>query len=178
MSKLKMPEPKQTNPEIVDNYYWEINMARRRQKMTINQLSVQISVPVEILESIEKGQIPSDYLNIFSKLEQYFRINLLKKHEQKISFNYNPNEEQRILEDVKNKLSNSDIKNKEFDSLNKREQLRKIKKGEVDFSKEQEIKNITLNDLVELKRKKDKEEQRRKVQRQTEEMFGDDIELA
>lgn len=165
MSKVKKPEPKQSHPNIVDNYYWEINMARRRKKMSINQLSEQIGIPVDILESLERGKIPSEFEIIFEKLERYFDIKLLKRYTKNVNFNYNPNEEQKILEDVKSKLKN------------KKEQLKKIRKGTFDFSREEEIKNITLEDLARMKREKEKENMRKKVQRQTDDMFGDEIEF-
>ncbi len=165
MSKVKRPEPKQSHPNIIDNYYWEINMARRRKKMSINQLSEQIDIPVDTLESLEKGKIPPEFETIFEKLEKFFNIKLLKRYSKNISFNYNPNEEQKILEDVKNKIKN------------KKQQLKKIKKGTLDFSKEEEIKNITLEDLARIKRERDKENVRKKIQRQTDDMFGDEIEF-
>jgi ribosome-binding protein aMBF1 (putative translation factor) len=177
MSKLKMPEPKQSNPNVVDNYYWELNMARRRKKMTLNQLALQTQIPLEIIESIEKGKIPADFENIFGKLESYFGIKLLKNHEQKVNFSKTINKEEEILEEVRNKLNSKGVPVAK-ENLSKREQLQKLRRGEMDFIKKEEPKeDVTLNELIEIKRKKEKEEQRKKFQKQTEDLFGDDIEL-
>ncbi len=176
LSKLRVPEMKESNSDVVDNYYWEVNIARRRRKLTLNQLAIQTQIPLEIIESIEKGKIPTDYENIFRKLEDYLNIKILKKHEQKLNFNLNLNDEENILKDVREKMK---IKKDNTENIiNKKEQINKIKSGEIDFSKRDNLKDITLNDLVDLKRKKEKEEFRRKVQKQTEDLFGDDIEFA
>jgi ribosome-binding protein aMBF1 (putative translation factor) len=173
-SKLRMPEPKQTNPDIIDNYYWELNIARRRKKMTVNQLSKETQIPVEIIELIEKGQIPENYETLFRTLEDYFGIKLLKKHEQKITYTLNTDDENKIIEKVRNKIENKE--NNENNTI-KKIKINKLRNGEIDFSRKEDIKNITLNDLVELKRKKEKEETRKKIEKQTEDLFGDDIEF-
>jgi ribosome-binding protein aMBF1 (putative translation factor) len=52
--KLRMPEPKQKHEDVEDNYYWEINMARRRRKMTTNQLAKETGISLEIIEKSRK----------------------------------------------------------------------------------------------------------------------------
>lgn len=175
MSRLKMPEPKQMNENVVDNYYWNVNMARRHKKITIEQLSQLVNIPVDVIQSIEKGKIPENYEEIFHKLEQYLGIILLNKHESKVNFTYTQDEERKILEDVKGKMNPKKEEPKK--ELSKREQLRKLRRGELDLSKQENTEDITLDKLVEAKRKRDKEAQELKFRKQSDDLFGDDVEF-
>lgn len=173
LTKLRMPEPKQKHEDIEDNYYWEINMARRRKKMTTNQLARETGISLEVIENLEKGKIPTEFREILSKLEEYFNIKLLKHHDQKVNFVIKENET-KVLEDVKQKIKED---REEVFRRKKKKILRKIENSEIDFSKQENLENITLNDLIEIKRKKDREEQKKKYESQRKELFGEDLEL-
>jgi ribosome-binding protein aMBF1 (putative translation factor) len=180
LNKLRMPEPKQTHPDILDNYYWAVNMARRRKKMTISQVVRETGIPLEIIEAVEKGKIPKDFEQTFIKLEDYFGIKLLKHHKQKVHFKTG-DEEADIIEQVKMKMSTKTVDEdedfEELDKLQKRAKLRELEAGELDLSNSAEIDDITLNDLVELKREKEKKQEQSQLRRQTEELLGDDIDI-
>ncbi|MDD2445006.1 MAG: hypothetical protein PHF09_00120 [Candidatus Nanoarchaeia archaeon] len=173
LTKLRMPEPKQKHEDVEDNYYWEINMARRRRKMTTNQLAKETGISLEIIENLEKGKLPLEFKEILSKLEGYFNIKLLKHHDPKVNFFMKENEN-KILEDVKQKIKED---REEVFKKRKRKILRKIENSEIDFSKQENLENITLNDLIEIKRRKEKEEQKKKYESQRKELFGEDLEL-
>ena len=180
LNKLRMPDPKQTHEEVLDNYYWTLNMARRRKKMTISQVATQTSIPVEVIEVIEKGKIPTDFEQIFVRLEDYFGIKLLKHHKSKIHFKTR-DDEANILEEVEMRMNTQTVDNEEdfeeLDKLQKRAKLRELEAGELDLSRQEKIDDITLNDLVELKKEKEKKENKQKLRQQTEDLLGDDIDI-
>jgi ribosome-binding protein aMBF1 (putative translation factor) len=182
ISRLKMPEPKQKHEQIVDNYYWNLNMARRRKKMTINQVSVRTQIPIEIIEAIEKGKIPKDFEQIFVRLEDFFGIKLLKHHKSKVHYILPEDEEEEILDEVKQKMETTRVidEDTEFEELDKRQKqtkLKEISEGDLNISDRKQLDEITLNDLVELKRQKEKKQQRQQLRQQTEDLLGDDLDI-
>ena len=176
LSKLRMPEKKEKHGDVVDDYYWKLNMARRRKKLTLNQLSEKIGIEAEIIESIEKGRIPEDFEEIFYKLENFFGIKLLKAHSQKINFIRNKDNEEEILREVRKKMDEKAIEHS-GELTNKNEKLERIRHGEFDFSKREELQNVTLNDLVEMKRAREKKEAGLKKREKIDSLVGDDIDL-
>lgn len=165
LSKLKMPKKKQESEKLVDNYDWEIRMARRRLKMTVDQLSESIGVSVNAIEFLEKGQIPEDLEKVIYKMEMFFEIKLFKNREKIIHFKMpKEGDAEKIIEDVKKRMENSDMQGEfddedEFVEVDKKKKeilMEKISNGEIDFSKRKNLKDITLNDLVEAKRNKER----------------------
>lgn len=176
LAKLRIPPKKQFHEDVLDNYYWTLSIARRRKKLTTNQLAKQTQIDAETIHSIEKGKIPENFEEIFSKLESFLNIKLLKKHKAKTHFiKPTKDEAEKILKEVKEKMGNKD--NKEEDIKTKKEKLEKLSKGELDFSKREDFSNITLNDLVEMKKSREKRELKRKTKAQEEAMLGEDLEL-
>ena len=175
LSKLRIPPKKQHNDEVLENYYWTLNLARRRKKLSISQLAGLIKIEANILQSIERGRIPEDFKEIFLKLESSLAIKLLKNHKPKVNFIRTRDEEQEIFKSVKEKMgqSNSD----KIISEEKREAMEKIAKGEFDFSRSESLQNVTLNDLIEIKKVREKKKTKNKIQIQTDAMLGDDIDL-
>lgn len=181
INRLKMPEPKQTHEDVVNNYYWELNMARRRKKMTLNQVAIKTNVPLEALEAIEKGKIPKGFEQIFVRLEDFFGIKLLKHHKKRINYIIPIEEEEEILSEVRRKMETRVVdEDPEFEELDKRQKETKLSElddGELDFSDKEKLDEITLSDLVELKKQKEQKEKREKLRQQTEEFIGDDIDI-
>ena len=52
-----------------------------------------------------------------------------------------------------------------------------LAKGEIDFSRRDQLQNVTLNDLVEMKKEREQKERKSKTQAQDEAMLGDDLEI-
>ena len=187
LTKLRMPAKKQLNEKLIDNYYWKINMARRRRKMTINQLAQETDLPVEIIESLEKGILPKNFEEPIMKLEKALNTKLIKAHETRISFTRQaPNEQTRILSEVRQKMDNpvdeflEKSENQEQNSNPREEKQdvqRRIAKGEIDFSKPEQIHDITLADLQEMKKQKERQKQEVELKKQNQAMFGDDLDL-
>jgi ribosome-binding protein aMBF1 (putative translation factor) len=191
LAKLKMPPKKQLDDKLLDNYYWKINMARRRRKMTINQLAQETELPIEIIESLEKGILPKNFEEPIMKLEQTLNTRLMKSRETKISFTRQaPNMQKKILSEVRERMDNpvdellEDVENQEQDSREiqrSEEEKQKIKsrisQGDIDFSKPDQIQDITLSDLQDMKKQKDQQKQEVELKKQNQAMFGDDIDL-
>ncbi len=172
LGKLKAPEKKEFNENVLDNYYWELNMARRRRKMSIKQLSEAVGVSAEIIEKIEQGKIPENFEEIFLKLESYFKINLLKIHTPRLKFSRTLDEETKILEEVRKKIGSGKSKEEENGDI-----LNDISEGKIDFSRREELEKITLSALMDRKRKREELEAKRSARLQTDSMLGDEIDL-
>ena len=172
LSKLRMPKPKQSHPEALDNYYWTLNMARRRSKMTLSQLAKQVGTTSYVIQEIEKGIIPKDFKETFLKLESLFKIKLLREHEPEISFTRrSPNREKEILAAVAKKMKNPQNELEEDEAI--AEVQEKIETEEIKLSRRKNIKNMTLNDLVDRKRAREKYNMKMKQ----DEMLGEEIDL-
>lgn len=172
LAKLKMPKPKQNHPEVLDNYYWELQMARRRTKMTLSQIAKKINTTPSAIQEIEKGIIPKDFKEIFLKLEALLGIKLLKVHEPEISFTRkNPEKEKEILAAVARKMKNPEEDLEEDEKIE--EIHEKIEKEEIRLSDRKNLGNVTLSDLIDRKRAREKYKQKIKQ----EEMMGDEIDI-
>jgi ribosome-binding protein aMBF1 (putative translation factor) len=172
INRLRMPRTKETNSEVIENYYWALSMARRRQKLTFKQLEERTLIPREVLESIERGRIPENFKELFIKLEKVLGIRLLKYHETQVHYKAISEEENKG--GLKGAIERRKLRQARKE---KEKKIVEIEKGNLDISKRENIKDITLNDLIELKKEKEKEKIRKKIKEQTEEMFGEDLEI-
>jgi ribosome-binding protein aMBF1 (putative translation factor) len=181
LAKLRLPTPKEQNDTVLDNYYWKLNMARRRKKLSLTQLSEVIKIPRETLSDIEKGKIPKDFEELFLKLESFLGIKLLKEHDLKVNFTRNIDREKELLERVHERMGREHKGEEDVEEADeiesKEERLNKIESGEIDFSKREALSDVTLNDLVDMKKEKQEKEREVKIKRQNEAMFGDDLEF-
>lgn len=65
--------------ELVEHFHWIIMRKRRSKKITHKYLSEKTKIPEQTLISIEKGEIPENYLEIISKLEKELDAILIKQ---------------------------------------------------------------------------------------------------
>lgn len=183
LAKLRTPPKKQYHIDILDDYYWTLNIARRRAKFSIRQLSEKIQIEPQTIQGIEKGAIPENFEEIFIKLEAFLGIKLLKNHKKEIKFTRTRDEEKEILDDVKKKMSNVSIQKSENKLISeiqlekKRKQLDKLSKGEVDFSKREDLSDVTLNDLINMKKEKESKSTKKRAKVKEDAMLGDDLDL-
>ena len=181
LNKLKSPIKKETNPFVLDNHYWTANMGRRRKKLTLTRSSEAMGISPQIIDEIEHGKIPENFEEIFDKMEKLYGIKLLKNRAQKVRFVKNVEEETRVLEEVKQKIDEDRVVlqeiSKDDDDGESSDVHKKIKSGEIDFSNKEELKEITLNDLVEMKNKKKRVEEARRIREEIEGMIGEDLDL-
>ena len=189
LAKLRMPAPKQHHEEILDNYYWTLNIARRRKKLTLTQLAEKMQVSPQIIQGIEKGKIPENFQELFVKLEAFLGIKLLKNHKTRINFTRTIDEEREILKSVRKKMGSIEIDedisiNPEInlDSIKEYEEdnqafKEKLSKGEVDFSKRENLSDVTLDDLVSIKKRREKNAAIKKIKAEEDTLLGDDLDL-
>jgi len=175
LAKLRMPSPKQQHEDVLDNYYWTLNIARRRKKLSVTQLAEKMQVSPAVIQGVEKGKLPDNFEDLFAKLEIFLGINLLKNHKKKINFSRTVNEQEEILEEVRRKMGAPEaIKEYEEDDVAFQES---VSKGEIDFSKREDLSNITLNDLADRKKKREANKKNKKTKAEEEAMLGDDLDL-
>lgn len=197
LNKLRLLPKKQLNEKLYDDYYWRLTLARRRRKMSVPQLAQATGVSKEIIESIEKGILPANFEQPITKLESHLNINMLRTHETRIKFTQpNDYEQRKILQQVGEKIGvkpkyskpedeyieEIDIREKEGSEeqgsqRTKSDKLTKLSQGELDLSKRQNLQDISLSDLQNMKKEKEKKQQEVKLKKQHEEMFGEDIEF-
>jgi len=195
LARLRLPGKKQENEEVVENYDWNLRMARRRMKFTTLHVAEKTGIPDGIINDLERGILPKDYERIMRVLEREMGIQLLKKpyvapqpavdkqEEEKnqnaekkkpgffstlFGFGDDEDEEQARPADI--------IQKRELDE-DKRQRLDRLMDGELKFSDRDNLKDLTLNDLLELKKQKEKRQQEILLKKQTEEMFGEDIKI-
>jgi ribosome-binding protein aMBF1 (putative translation factor) len=198
MARLREQPKKQNHPDVLDNYYWTVNMARRRRKMSTLQLSTSTGISKETIEEIEKGIIPQNFKEVFKKLEYFFGEKLLKEEVlPKIKFTRKVEVEEDILDKVRRKMRGEevqeDLNSESFlgekalgpEELKFEEQKRKdkkdradnIKKGTFDFSDRKRLENVTLSELVEIKKERERREKERIEEEKKKEMMGDEVDL-
>jgi len=115
--------------ELVDNYNWYMQRARRSRKISLAQLGAIIGESDVTLKMMEDGLLPDDADRIIRKTEQFFKINLRKNAQE---------QEQRRIEQVKMparilSFNNESLKNLTISDLKKlKEQREKIEQEEAD----------------------------------------------
>lgn len=178
LNKLRAPPKKQHHPEVQDDYSWKLQMTRRRLKMTTSQLSSKIKTESHKIRDIERGILPKDFKEIFLKLEALLGIKLLKQHDQQVNFTRkttSPNQEKEILAQVAQRMKHPETELEETEELDEIKKVQeKIEKQEIKLSKRKDLHNLTLSDLIDRKRAREKYQS----QKQESEMFGDDIEIS
>ncbi|MFA5992656.1 MAG: hypothetical protein WC796_03050 [Candidatus Pacearchaeota archaeon] len=66
-------------PELIDNFHWYIQQARRIKKLSQKQLSDSIAEPEVIIDLAEQGKLPDNHDQLITKIEQYLRISIRKE---------------------------------------------------------------------------------------------------
>jgi ribosome-binding protein aMBF1 (putative translation factor) len=159
--RLKAPPKKEMNPFVVETYYWNANMGRRRKKLTLRQAGEAMGLSPEVIQQIENGKIPENFEEVLPVMERFYNIKLLKRNAQSISSVKRKEEEEEILKKVQAKM----------------ESRKELSEENLDLSDKKKIENITLNDLVELREKKKKIAEAKRLREETEDLFGVDLEL-
>jgi ribosome-binding protein aMBF1 (putative translation factor) len=146
LSKLNFPQKRKDQEGLVENYDWKLKIARRKNKLSISQLALASGVSQEDIQKLESGQPISAMEPVVAKLEVTLNIQLLK---------YNS----RIQQKQKEKpFGDIPVEVIEEPKVEKTGLFKKILSGKLDFSKKKDIENITLKDLAEMKRQREKGE--------------------
>ena len=95
---------------LVDNFHWHIQMARRKKKLSQQQLAEAIGETEEIITFIEKNELPDDAARIIRKIQQYLGLRLEKtEFEAEQARIQEAKKVSRVLEFDKSKLDNLTI---------------------------------------------------------------------
>ena len=73
-----LPKPSVKPTNLIENFHWQIMMARRNMHISEKQLAQAISESETAVKMLESGNLPEDSDKLISKIEQYLRINLRK----------------------------------------------------------------------------------------------------
>ncbi len=65
--------------DLVDNFNWVVMRKRRNMKLTRSELADAVMEQPIVIESLEGGNLPKDYVLLIKKIENYLGIRLLKK---------------------------------------------------------------------------------------------------
>lgn len=143
--------------DLIDNFHWHIQMARRNKKISTSQLASAIGETEDIIKMIESGKLPGDGKKIIRKIEQYLNIRLTKEEfeaeQNRIKSSRQPS---RILNFNSEKLKNLKISD-----------LIEMKKQKEEFEKE----------IKEQKKPEIKEADNKGKIKYDENLIGDDLEL-
>lgn len=124
---------------LIDNFNWHILMARKKRKMTRSQLANAISESETAIRMIEEKEMPDDALLMINKIEQFFGIKLKKESEQEV----------KIKNFVQKISSGSSFPIKQAEQAIEKP-FRVLR-----FDPET-AKNLTIADLVRIKKEKEK----------------------
>lgn len=111
LAKIRIPAKKDETQELVQNYDWNIRMARRRKKLSTKQIAEQINTSQETIDNIERGILPKNFEKIMLDLEKLLEIKILSQHQREIIFR-RPEKvktEQDIIQSVKNRIEGKTI---------------------------------------------------------------------
>jgi ribosome-binding protein aMBF1 (putative translation factor) len=150
--KLNFPSKREDHPDLVENYDWILKTARRRKKLSQVQLAEELIVPLQVIASLESGSVPKDFTKYLEKLELFLGVSVRKKIPSAVNLNRKPQnriEEEMILDSVK----------KNMESKKKGGIWRTRQEEEIDFSDKERVKNLTLRDLIGIKRRGENREE-------------------
>jgi len=74
----ELEKPLDAPLKFVDNFYWVVQRERRRKGLTHKQLAEAIGESETAIKLIERNNLPEDAFKTIKKLEQYFRVRLIK----------------------------------------------------------------------------------------------------
>lgn len=74
---LAQKAKKSVSSDLIDNFHWQIMMARRRTRLSQKQLAQELGVPEQDITKLESGK-ESENPEVIRKIENFFRISLHK----------------------------------------------------------------------------------------------------
>ncbi len=106
MRKAPSWEEKQIISDLIDNFHWHINRARRNKGLTRKQFAKLINIPESSLEMIEYRRLPSNNFILIQKIEEVLGINLRKNKISIEQARIAPEKNTKIKEKDKRKITN------------------------------------------------------------------------
>lgn len=134
---------------LVDNYHWYLQRARRARGLTIKQLADAIGEAEITVKMIEYAQLPSDYEKVLRKIQQFLRVDF---------------EKGKFFADRKFEESQP-IKAEETSNIIESEDIKKEERPEKKDAKRDIInqKHPTIYDLYKIKEAREKGEREKKL---------------
>jgi len=127
--KINIKEAKPRD-DLIHNFHWIIMRVRRSKHLTQKQLAKEIGEPEQAIKMAEQGIIPENNYQLVNKLENYFRIRLVKEDKKSLSI-------QKNFSQIKEGSGGGEQDAISFDPTT--------------------TKSLTISDLREMKRKKEEE---------------------
>jgi len=156
-------QDKRAYDDVVEHFHWIIMRKRRMKKLTKEQFAEKIKEPLQIIEIIEKGLLPSDYLRIFEKIEKFLEIGLLKENArkklqekpryldfEKRNFNNLTIADLKKMREEQKSMSQSDDE-KKYSDFTEREDEKINKKNKENFNEEENSETLSdkeINDIL------------------------------
>ena len=188
---LKTNLKKGEYPELIDNFHWYIQQARRIKKISQKQLSDAIAEPEVIIDLAEQGKLPDNHDQLITKIEQYLRISvrkepLIKNNQTQYEIEIIENPEEGIdinqtdwLETTTNYLKN--LKDKWFPKDDNFEEKQQEREKQEKLAEEEREKERQIRKEEKLKRKeerrREKEESREKQEKYEDKKIEEKVEI-
>ncbi len=164
LAKLRFPIKREDHQDLIENYDWVLKTARRRKKLSQVQLAEELIIPLQVIMDLESGKIAKEFQNYLDKLESFLGVRIkksIKKNSEILDKRpSNPEEEKRVIEETKENMRRNPI------DINEDKEL--------DLSDKEKLKKWTLRDLINLKRRKQKDEL---LKAEKSEIIGNELEL-
>ncbi|MEM4330709.1 MAG: helix-turn-helix domain-containing protein [Candidatus Pacearchaeota archaeon] len=139
LTKLNIPRKREDSPYLVENYDWILKTARRKRKITQEQLAQFTVVPLQIIKELEEGNPKNFSAEYISKLENFLNISLLKEDARKM-FLTKKEDEQSVLKEVSEKVK------EEKKKFSIKELFKRLKTSNKELSENKEVPSIKENE--------------------------------
>ena len=83
---------------FVSNFHWIIMRARRMRHLTVEDLAEKILEPVGVINALEKGIVPENFIKVMRKIEDFLGIRIINQ-EQNSSFEEQVDEVKKDFEE-------------------------------------------------------------------------------
>ncbi len=171
--RYELAKKKHEPLKLVDNFHWQVYMARQKKKLTRKQVARELGESETAIKMIENKELPGEAFKLISKLEQYFGIKL-KEKEPKIEKVVKKTEEkkeevkvpEKIEVEVEEPEKETKLPEKEKEIEPEIEVRGKLKKPAriLKFDKKT-IEGITIGDLQTMKERKEEKEKLREQEK-------------
>ncbi len=84
----ELEKPDYVPLRLVDNFYWIIQHERRKKGLTHKQVADTLHESETAIKLIERNNLPENYLPLIQKLEQFFRVKLIRISAEKKSASF------------------------------------------------------------------------------------------
>jgi ribosome-binding protein aMBF1 (putative translation factor) len=75
----KIPVEKKPRSDMIEHFHWVLMRARRKKKLTQQQLAREIAEAEAAIKMAEQGILPEDDFRLVNKLESFLGVNIRKK---------------------------------------------------------------------------------------------------